>query len=400
MQTRCTISTDLRRSANLQNNCCNIKFRNTTDSSKGVPNNIIKSKSGQAEFIKSKSNSNPSWIRKSAGFKSKSTSRIKGSVRTSPESSPKLHKRLCGVIAGRALCRLALNQGSQTHGLRAARGPRGSLVRPAMLFGNFQITWTYVAKCFEKRCREIIESKLNDTVAIRKPERASAQSFALWQQATIEFTCHDHSPRTLVITCNCSHVNIGRTSTPRSLYHCLFTPHTYIVVLHAHPVRGESHNQRNANGEVATSIPSAVFHGRSATDHISLSRNILRNFGSMPKTSLHALSTSREHTTGFLVKSFWEWCVCTVLPTACYGMAIKSLYSCTEVCVRVRRVKSRQFTVGIGLRQGCVLSLLVFIVYISGSPPFHWREPNPDLQFYWRASLKCFNIIQFTRLIL
>ena len=259
MQTRCTISTDLRRSANLQNNCCNIKFRNTTDSSKGVPNNIIKSKSGQAEFIKSKSNSNPSWIRKSAGFKSKSTSRIKGSVRTSPESSPKLHKRLCGVIAGRALCRLALNQGSQTHGLRAARGPRGSLVRPAMLFGNFQITWTYVAKCFEKRCREIIESKLNDTVAIRKPERASAQSFALWQQATIEFTCHDHSPRTLVITCNCSHVNIGRTSTPRSLYHCLFTPHTYIVVLHAHPVRGESHNQRNANGEVATSIPSAVF---------------------------------------------------------------------------------------------------------------------------------------------
>jgi len=32
----------------------------------------------------------------------------------------------------------------------------------------------------------------------------------------------------------------------------LFAPHTYIFVLHAHPVRGESHNQRNTTGEVAT----------------------------------------------------------------------------------------------------------------------------------------------------
>jgi len=27
----------------------------------------------------------------------------------------------------------------------------------------------------------------------RKSRAAYAQSFALWQQATIEFTCHDHS---------------------------------------------------------------------------------------------------------------------------------------------------------------------------------------------------------------
>jgi len=32
----------------------------------------------------------------------------------------------------------------------------------------------------------------------------------------------------------------------------LFAPHIYIVVLRAHPIRGESHNQRNANGEIAT----------------------------------------------------------------------------------------------------------------------------------------------------
>jgi len=32
-----------------------------------------------------------------------------------------------------------------------------------MLFGNFQIINIYVAKCLEKRRREIIESNLNDT---------------------------------------------------------------------------------------------------------------------------------------------------------------------------------------------------------------------------------------------
>jgi len=42
----------------------------------------------------------------------------------------------------------------------------------------------------------------------------------------------------------------NRVHMPQSLYYCLFMAHKYIVVLRAHPVRGESHNQRNANGEV------------------------------------------------------------------------------------------------------------------------------------------------------
>ena len=66
----------------------------------------------------------------------------------------------------------------------------------------------------------------------RKSRAAYAQSFALWQQATIEFTCHDPS----IIACS------------RHTY-CM-----YGVVLHAHPVRGESHNQRNTTGEVATIV--------------------------------------------------------------------------------------------------------------------------------------------------
>ena len=47
--------------------------------------------------------------------------------------------------------------GSQT------RGPRGRFVRPAMLFGNFLIINSYVAKCLVKRRRQTIESNLNDT---------------------------------------------------------------------------------------------------------------------------------------------------------------------------------------------------------------------------------------------
>ena len=44
----------------------------------------------------------------------------------------------------------------------------------------------------------------------------------------------------------------SRDHAPQSLYYCLFAPRLCGVVLRAHPVRGESHIQRNANGEVAT----------------------------------------------------------------------------------------------------------------------------------------------------
>ena len=63
----------------------------------------------------------------------------------------------------------------------------------------------------------------------------SAQNFTLCQQATIEITCHDHS----VIACSC---------------------HVYMdVVIRAHLVRGESHIQCNASGEVATALISKTF---------------------------------------------------------------------------------------------------------------------------------------------
>jgi len=68
----------------------------------------------------------------------------------------------------------------------------------------------------------------------RKSQVTYAQSFALWQQATIEFTCHDHSPPTPVVAFNRSRVNIGRASTPRSLFYCLFAPNVCMVLFFTH----------------------------------------------------------------------------------------------------------------------------------------------------------------------
>ena len=45
--------------------------------------------------------------------------------------------------------------------------------------------------------------------------------------------------------------------------------------------------------------------------------------------------------------------------------AIKSFYSRPEVCVRVNGKQSKPLQVDAGLRQGCVLSPLLFIVYMN-----------------------------------
>ena len=62
----------------------------------------------------------------------------------------------------------------------------------------------------------------------RKSRAACAQSFTPWQQATIEIML------AISLTIACS----------RYIYNG--------VIIHAHPVRGESHNQRNTTREVAT----------------------------------------------------------------------------------------------------------------------------------------------------
>jgi len=77
-----------------------------------------------------------------------------------------------------------LRQGSQT------RGPRGRFVRPAMLFGNFQMINIFIARCLEKRCREVIESKLNDAQCGFRPSRSTTdQIFALHWIFVISWEC-------------------------------------------------------------------------------------------------------------------------------------------------------------------------------------------------------------------
>jgi len=82
-----------------------------------------------------------------------------------------------------------------------------------------------------------------DIVAIGKPERQVCKA-SHWQQATIEITCHDHS----IIACS-RHAYMG-------------------VIRRAHPVRGESHIQRNANQEVVTT--SLPFYNELHQSHIFL----------------------------------------------------------------------------------------------------------------------------------
>jgi len=69
---------------------------------------------------------------------------------------------------------------------------------------------------------------------------------------TAPFCCDRKSPSGMCAKLCTVAASNNRDHPTRSLYYCLFAPPIYLVVLRAHPVRGESHNQRNATGEVAT----------------------------------------------------------------------------------------------------------------------------------------------------
>jgi len=92
----------------------------------------------------------------------------------------------------------------------------------------------------------------------------------------------------------------------------------------------------------------------------------------MPKTSTHVLSTSRKHTTGFVVKIAGGCCRCTVLKAACYWLSNHCIP--VQKCVSMLEgVKSKPFIVGVRLRQGCVLSPFLFIVYNMNCVDNHSR---------------------------
>ena len=81
------------------------------------------------------------------------------------------------------------------------------------------------------------------------------------------------------------------------------------------------------------------------------------NLGSTTKMSKRVLWTSRKKATGFLVKRFEEWC-----EVRCWLSSVTG----REVTVFLTFLhKSPTFTLGVGLRQGYVLSQLLFITWIG-----------------------------------
>ena len=120
-------------------------------------------------------------------------------------------------------------------------------------------------------------------------------------------------------------------------------------------------------------IPSGVFFPAVALQSkFSLSSKLRRNLGrtGISKTSTHVLSTSRKHTTGFVVKSYWECRGRTVLTAACYWPSSHCILAQKFVCC-------------IGLWQGCVLSLLFFIFYMN------WIDSHSRFD---KGAMHCWNL--------
>ena len=90
----------------------------------------------------------------------------------------------------------------------------------------------------------------------RKSRAACAQSFAPRQQATTEIMHRNLSYYCLLTPRICIYIYIFLFIFlyiyAYAYIYIYIQPRIYIFVLRAHPVRGESHNQRNTTGDVAT----------------------------------------------------------------------------------------------------------------------------------------------------
>jgi len=89
------------------------------------------------------------------------------------------------------------------------------------------------------------------------PLGTKSKTIVLLQLKTISCSacCDRKSPSGMCAKLRTVAASNNREHAPQSIYYCLFAPHISGVFLRAHPVRGESHIQRKANGEVATTSP-------------------------------------------------------------------------------------------------------------------------------------------------
>ena len=84
----------------------------------------------------------------------------------------------------------------------------------------------------------------------------------------------------------------------------------------------------------------------------------------MAKISLHALSILKKHITEFLGIDFGRFCGSMALMVTCCTLLSHSTAD-LRFCVGVNGKRSKPFHVGVGLRQGCVLSPFLLVVYVN-----------------------------------
>jgi len=117
---------------------------------------------------------------------------------------------------------------------------------------------------------------------------------------------------------------------------------------------------------------------RSITEQLSIFQQIFVKSWELAKDSYTCFVDLRK---------VYGWVSCEMLwgmlqeygVDGCLLLAVKLLYFCSEDCVCVDRVKSQPFIVGVGLRQWCVLSPLLFTVYIKVLQSTA-RSPNPTCE--------------------
>ena len=115
----------------------------------------------------------------------------------------------------------------------------GNKVLQSIYFAcKLRIISSYSNRIWMKSFNFILSLFQDDNRNLIKDLYETKRSIKILEKFTIllyyEFTCHDHSPRTLVVTFSGSPVNIGRASTPRSLFYCLFAPHICMVLFFTH----------------------------------------------------------------------------------------------------------------------------------------------------------------------
>jgi len=103
------------------------------------------------------------------------------------------------------------------------------------------------------------------------------------------------SPLASIINCSPGSHALLEITPSGSLYYCLFAPRIYIFVLRAHPIRGESHNQRNTTREVATTSPLLFYNEPHRSNVLCVKAKLSTTFTSWSQHHFLAIRNPVQH---------------------------------------------------------------------------------------------------------